>query len=38
VGDGKVRIETELGVYMQNLVVSEVDRWRKILVGVNAGE
>jgi tripartite-type tricarboxylate transporter receptor subunit TctC len=38
IGAGVPKPERQGGVYMQNLVVSEVDRWRKILVGVNAGE
>jgi tripartite-type tricarboxylate transporter receptor subunit TctC len=38
IGAGVPKPERQGGVYMQKLVVSEVDRWRKILVGVNAGE
>jgi tripartite-type tricarboxylate transporter receptor subunit TctC len=38
IGAGVPKPERQGGAYMQKLVVSEVDRWRKILVGVKAGE
>ena len=38
IGAGVPKPERQGGAYMQNLVVSEVDRWRKILVGVKAAE
>jgi tripartite-type tricarboxylate transporter receptor subunit TctC len=38
IGAGVPKPERQGGAYMQKLVVSEVDRWRKILVGVNTGE
>jgi tripartite-type tricarboxylate transporter receptor subunit TctC len=38
IGAGVPKPERQGGAYMQKLVVSEVDRWRKILVGVKADE
>jgi len=38
IGAGVPKPEHQGGAYMQQLVVSEIDRWRKILVGVTAGE
>jgi putative tricarboxylic transport membrane protein len=38
IGAGVPKPERQGGAYMQTLVVSEVDRWRKILAGVKAGE
>jgi tripartite-type tricarboxylate transporter receptor subunit TctC len=37
-GAGVPKPERQGGTYMQKLVVSEVDRWRKILVDVKVGE
>lgn len=38
VGAAVPKLERQGGVYMQKLVESEVDRWRKILVGVKVAE
>lgn len=38
IGAGVPKPERQGGAYMQKLVVSEVDRWRKILAGVKTGE
>jgi tripartite-type tricarboxylate transporter receptor subunit TctC len=38
IGAGVPKPERQGGAYMQKLVVSEVDRWRKILAGVKSGE
>lgn len=38
IGAGVPKSDRQGGAYMQQLVVSEVDRWRKILVGVRAAE
>ena len=38
IGAGVPKPERQGGVYMQKLVVGEVDRWRNILVGVKVGE
>jgi putative tricarboxylic transport membrane protein len=38
IGASVPKPERQGGAYMQKLVVSDVDRWRKILVGVKAGE
>jgi tripartite-type tricarboxylate transporter receptor subunit TctC len=38
IGAGVPKPERQGGAYMQTLVVSEVDRWRKILAGVKSGE
>jgi tripartite-type tricarboxylate transporter receptor subunit TctC len=38
IGASVPKPERQGGSYMQTLVVSEVDRWRKILVGVKVGE
>lgn len=38
IGAGVPKPERQGGAYMQKLVVSEVDRWRKILVDVKVGE
>lgn len=38
VGAAVPKLERQGGVYMQKLVESEVDRWRKILVGVKVSE
>lgn len=35
---GVPKPERQGGTYMQKLVVSEVDRWRKVLVDVKMGE
>ena len=38
IGAGVPKSDRQGGAYMQQLVVSEVERWRKILVGVRAAE
>jgi tripartite-type tricarboxylate transporter receptor subunit TctC len=38
IGGGVPKPERQGGTYMQKLVVSEVDRWRKVLVDVKMGE
>ena len=38
IGAGVPKPERQGGAHMQRLVVSEVDRWRKILVDVKVGE
>jgi putative tricarboxylic transport membrane protein len=38
IGAGVPKLERQGGAYMQKLVVSEVDRWRKILVDVKVGQ
>lgn len=38
IGAGVPKAERQGGAYMQKLVVSEVDRWRKILAGVKADQ
>jgi len=38
IGGGVPKLERQGGTYMQKLVVSEVDRWRKVLVDVKMGE
>jgi hypothetical protein len=38
IGAGVPKPERQGGTYMQRLVISEVDRWRKILVDVKVGE
>jgi tripartite-type tricarboxylate transporter receptor subunit TctC len=38
IGAGVPKPERQGGAYMQKLVVSEVDRWRKILVDAKAGQ
>jgi tripartite-type tricarboxylate transporter receptor subunit TctC len=38
IGAGVPKPERQGGTYMRNLVVSEIDRWRKILVGVKVGQ
>ena len=38
IGAGAPKPERQGGAYMQKLVVSEVDRWRKILVDVKVGQ
>jgi tripartite-type tricarboxylate transporter receptor subunit TctC len=38
IGASVPKPERQGGTYMRKLVVSEIDRWRKILVGVKVGQ
>jgi len=38
IGAGLPKPERQGGAYMQQLVISEVDRWRNILASIKVGE